>query len=64
MPTGTSLALSDAMEGLGMMDSFSIADTTWVFFGLVGCLLIASTALFWSIEDQRAKRQVTQKRRF
>lgn len=46
-----------------MMDSFSIADTTWMLFGLVGCLLIASTALMWSIEDQRAKRRVTKNRR-
>ena len=51
------------LEGLGMMDSFSIADTTWVFFGLVGFLLIASTALFWSIEDQRAQRRITRTRR-
>ena len=46
-----------------MMDSFSIADTTWVFFGLVGCLLVTSTALIWSIEDQRTKRQDTRHRR-
>ena len=46
-----------------MMDSFSVADTTWVFFGLVGCLLIASTALFWSIEDQRTQRRIAKPRR-
>jgi hypothetical protein len=46
-----------------MMDAFSITDVTWVFFGLVGCLLFASTALFWSIEDQRAKRQISRKPR-
>jgi hypothetical protein len=45
-----------------MMDSFSVADTTWMFFGLVGCLLITSTALFWSIEDQRAKRRIPRNR--
>lgn len=45
-----------------MMDSFSIADTTWMFFGLVGCLLIATTALIWSIEDERAKRRVKARR--
>ena len=45
-----------------MMDSFSVADATWVFFGLVGCLLITSTALFWSIEDQRAKRRIPKNR--
>ena len=46
-----------------MMDSFSVADTTWVFFGLVGCLLFTSAALFWSIEDQRAKRRIPRNRR-
>ena len=46
-----------------MLDAFSITDTTWVFFGLVGCLLFTATALFWSIEDQRAKRQVARKPR-
>ena len=46
-----------------MMDSFSVTDATWVFFGIVGCLLFTSTALFWSIEDQRAKRRVVRKPR-
>ena len=46
-----------------MMDSFSVADTTWMFFGLVGCLLFTSAALFWSIEDQRAQRRIAKPRR-
>ncbi len=36
-----------------MMSSLNQQDLTFVFLALVSCLLIASIALFWSIEDQR-----------
>ncbi|MDO8979893.1 MAG: hypothetical protein Q7V17_11750 [Afipia sp.] len=41
-----------------MINALSIPDATWAFLGLIACLLITSTALFWSIEDQRAKRRL------
>jgi CHASE3 domain sensor protein len=55
MLAGTNLALD-----LGMMNSLNPQDLTLVFMALVSCLLIASIALFWSIEDQRqtAKRRI------
>ncbi len=37
-----------------MMSTLNQQDLTFVFMALVSCLLIASIALFWSIEDQRA----------
>ncbi|HAO40668.1 MAG TPA: hypothetical protein DEA80_18140 [Afipia sp.] len=43
---------------LSMINALSIADATWAFLGLIASLLVASTALFWSIEDQRAKRRL------
>jgi hypothetical protein len=43
----------------GMINAFATPDTTWMFFGLLVCLLITSVALFWSIEDQRARRRVS-----
>ncbi|MBB5051909.1 hypothetical protein HNQ36_001863 [Afipia massiliensis] len=41
-----------------MINALSAVSATWAFLGLIACLLIASTALFWSIEDQRAKRRL------
>jgi hypothetical protein len=41
-----------------MINALSIADATWAFLGLIASLLASSTALFWSIEDQRAKRRL------
>lgn len=49
MPAGTVLALYSAM-----MSMLNQQDLTFVFMALVSCLLIASIALFWSLEDQRA----------
>lgn len=46
---------------LGMIIALSIADATWAFLGLIASLLVTSTALFWSIEDQRAKRRIPKK---
>lgn len=44
-----------------MMNALNQQDLTFVFMALVSCLLIASIALFWSLEDQRtaaAKRRI------
>ena len=48
MRTGTVLALD-----FRMMNELNPQDLTFVFLALVSCLLIASVALFWSLEDQR-----------
>ena len=37
-----------------MMNALNQQDLTFVFMALVSCLLIASIALFWSLEEQRA----------
>lgn len=46
---------------ISMIIALSIADATWAFLGLIASLLVTSTALFWSIEDQRAKRRIPKK---
>jgi hypothetical protein len=46
-----------------MINAFVTPDSTWAFFGLLGCLLITSIALFWSIEDQKAQRRIPKDRR-
>ena len=46
---------------MSMIIALSIADATWAFLGLIASLLVTSTALFWSIEDQRAKRRIPKK---
>lgn len=43
---------------LSMINALSIPDATWAFLGLIAGLLVTSMALFWSIEDQRAKRRL------
>ena len=43
---------------MSMINALSIPDATWAFLGLIASLLVTSTALFWSIEDQRAKRRL------
>ena len=48
MYPGTAFALD-----FWMMSEMNPQDLTLVFLALVSCLLIASIALFWSIEDQR-----------
>ena len=39
-----------------MINAFSAVSATWALLGLIGCLLVASMALFWSVEDQRKRR--------
>ena len=46
---------------MSMISALSIPDATWAFMGLIASLLVTSTALFWSIEDQRAKRRIPKK---
>jgi hypothetical protein len=44
-----------------MIIALSIADATWAFLGVIASLLVTSTALFWSIEDQRTRRRIPKK---
>lgn len=46
---------------MSMISALSIPDATWAFLGVIASLLVTSTALFWSIEDQRAKRRIPKK---
>ncbi len=46
-----------------MIYAFATPNSTWAFFGLLGCLLITSIALFWSLEDQKVQRRITKDRR-
>ncbi len=36
--------------------AFATPDSTFAFLGLLGCLMVTSMALVWSIEDQKAKK--------
>jgi hypothetical protein len=40
------------------MNSLDPQDQTLVFMAVVVCLMISFVTLFWSIEDQRAKRRI------
>jgi len=53
MPEGPRFALP-----VSMINAFVTTNTTWAFLGLLLGLMITSIALFWSIEDQRAKRRI------
>jgi hypothetical protein len=44
-----------------MLDSLSPAATGFVLIGLLMCLIAATIAFLWSIEDQRVKRRVSKR---
>jgi len=43
------------------MDTLTPPDQTLLFVTLVFCLIASFVTLFWSLEDQRAKRRVTKR---
>jgi len=43
------------------MDTLTSQDQTLLFVGLVFCLIASFVTLFWSIEDQRAKRRIAKR---
>ena len=45
-----------------MMEALNQQDLTFLFLGVVAGLLASSVALFWSLEDQRSKRQPVKQR--
>jgi hypothetical protein len=40
------------------MNALNPQDQTLLFIGLVICLMISFVTLFWSLEDQKAKRRI------
>jgi hypothetical protein len=48
-------------NAISAMDSLTSPDQTLLFIGLVFCLIASFITLFWSMEDQRAKRRVTKR---
>ena len=43
--------------------AFATPDSAFAFFGLLGCLMVTSMALIWSIEDQRTQKRQKQRAR-